>query len=403
MKAEAFKKHLVQDIIPFWNKLKDEKYGGFYGSVAGDGTPIKDYMKGVILNNRILWFYSKAYRVLQDQELLSMADHAYKFLVEHCYDKNYGGVYWAIKFNGDVEDDLKHTYNQAFAIYALSAYYDASENKEALELAYSIYDTIESKCRDAGGYLEAYNRDFTPTINYELSENGVIAERTMNTLLHVLEAYSELYRVDRFYMVEDSCSEQERNRLGKVEASLKEILSLFKDKVYNPDKQICEVFFDHEYRSLIDLESYGHDIEASWLIDRACELLEDASVTEMMRPVIEGLAASVYRNAIDEECRAVNNERENDKVDRQKIWWVQAESVVGFYNAYLKERNEEYRAIAEDVWSFIQNRVIDKKSGEWYETIPYHGEADVNAPLSHEWKCPYHNGRMCMEMLNRLF
>ncbi|MBQ3029232.1 MAG: AGE family epimerase/isomerase [Lachnospiraceae bacterium] len=387
MRAEEFKKHLVQDIIPFWNKLRDEEFGGFYGSVAGDGTPIKDYMKGVILNNRILWFYSTAYRVLRDPELLSMADHAYRFMEEHCYDKNYGGVYWAVKYNGEVEDDLKHTYNQAFAIYALSAYYDVSENKDALELAYSLYDTIESKCRDAGGYLEAYNRDFTPTINYELSENGVIAERTMNTLLHVLEAYSELYRVDHCDTVGDS---------------LKEILSLFKDKVYNPDKQICEVFFDHEYRPLIDLESYGHDIEASWLIDRACELLEDDAVTEKMRPVIEGLAASVYRNAIDEECRAVNNERENDAVDRQKIWWVQAESVVGFYNAYLKEGKEEYRAMAEDVWSFIQNRVIDKKSGEWYETIPYHGEADVTAPLSHEWKCPYHNGRMCMEMLNRL-
>ncbi len=403
MKAEEFKRHLVQDIIPFWNKLKDEEFGGFYGSVAGDGTPIKDYMKGVILNNRILWFYSTAYRVLQDPELLSMADHAYKFLAEHCYDKNYGGVYWAIKYNGDVEDDLKHTYNQAFAIYALSAYYDASEKKEALDLAYSIYDIIESKCRDAGGYLEAYNRDFTPTINYELSENGVIAERTMNTLLHVLEAYSELYRVDRYYTTGYSGSEAHCvNRYPEVEASLKEILSLFKDKVYNPDKQICEVFFDHEYRTLIDLESYGHDIEASWLIDRACELLEDDDLTEMMRPVIEGLVVSVYRNAIDKECRAVNNERENDKVDRQKIWWVQAESVVGFYNRYLKEQKAEYRAIAEDVWTFIQNRVIDKKSGEWYETIPYRGEADVTAPLSHEWKCPYHNGRMCMEMLNRL-
>lgn len=400
MKAGEFRKHLVEDIIPFWNKLKDEEYGGFYGSVAGDGTPIKDYMKGVILNSRILWFYSRAYRTFQYPELLAMADHAYEFLTEHCYDKTYGGVYWAVKYNGEVEDSLKHTYNLAFSIYALSAYYDASEKEEALELAYALYDTIESKCRDDGGYLEAYNRDFTPTINHELSENGVIAERTMNTLLHVLEAYSELFRVDRFYMPED-CSDEERNRLGKVETSLKEILSLFKEKVYNPEKQICEVFFDHEYRPLIDLESYGHDIEASWLIDRACELLEDDSLTEMMRPVIKGLAASVYRNAIDEECRAVNNERENDKVDRQKIWWVQAESVVGFYNAYLKEGKEEYRAIAADVWAFIQNRVIDKNSGEWYETIPYHGEADVTAPLSHEWKCPYHNGRMCMEMLNR--
>ncbi len=388
MDAKQFKEHLEQDIIPFWNKLKDEEYGGFYGETDGNAVPKKDAAKGVILNNRILWFYSRAYKTLGDQKLLEMADHAYRFLAEHCFDSRYGGVYWAIKYDGRIEDDLKHTYNLAFAIYALSAYYEVSKKKEALHLAYSLYRTIETVCRDEGGYLEAFHRDFTPAVNHELSENGVLADRTMNTLLHVLEAYTELYRVDRF---------------EKVGESLREILSLFKEKVYNPDKQICEVFFDHEYRTLIDLESYGHDIEASWLIDRACEVLGDEALCKEMTPMIDGLAAAVYRNAIDEECRAVNNEREKDEVDRQKIWWVQGESVVGFYNAFQRMPQEEkYRALAEDVWNFIQTRVIDKKSGEWYETIPYHGEPDVTARLSHPWKCPYHNGRMCMEMMNRL-
>lgn len=387
MEAIEFKNHLEKDIIPFWNKLKDEEYGGFYGETDGAGIPRKDADKGVILNNRILWFYSRAYTLLGDPKLLELADHAYRFLSEHCYDSRYGGVYWAMKYDGGIADDLKHTYNQAFAIYALSAYYEASGKKEALHLAYSLYRTIETVCRDAEGYLEAFHREFTPAENHELSENGVLADRTMNTLLHVLEAYTELYRVDRF---------------EQVGTSLREILSLFKEKVYNPEKQICEVFFDFDYHTLIDLESYGHDIEASWLIDRACEVMGEEALCKEMAPMIDGLAAAVYRNAVDEECGAVNNEREKDAVDRQKIWWVQGESVVGFYNAVQRMPQEEkYRALAEKVWNFIQTRVIDKKSGEWYETIPYHGEADVTAPLSHEWKCPYHNGRMCMEMLNR--
>ncbi len=388
MEAVEFKKHLESDIIPFWNKLRDEKYGGFFGYADGEGRPDREAVKGVILNNRILWFYSTAYKTLKNPELLEMANHAYQFLVEHCFDSWYGGVYWSVNFDGKACEDMKHTYNQAFAVYALSAYYDASGKKEALSFAYSLYRTIETQCRDEGGYLEAFCRDFSPTSNEKLSENGVMAERTMNTLLHVLEAYSELYRVDGF---------------AKVGDSIRWILHLFHEKIYNPEKKICEVFFDHEYRTLIDLESYGHDIETSWLIDRACEVLRDEMLYVQMRPMILGLAEAVYENAIDEECRAVNNERENDKVDRQKIWWVQGEAVVGFYNAYQSNPQEEkYRKMSEDVWNFIQNRVIDKKSGEWYETIPYHGEADVTAPLAHPWKCPYHNGRMCMEMMKRL-
>ncbi|MDD6036616.1 MAG: AGE family epimerase/isomerase [Lachnospiraceae bacterium] len=388
MKAEEFRKHLENSIIPFWNKLKDTENGGFCGYVCGDGTPEPDAVKGVILNNRILWFYSTAHRMLKTPELLEMADHAYRFFAEHCFDSRYGGVYWSVNCDGTPCEDMKHTYNQAFAIYALSAYYEASGKKEALSFAYILYRMIETKCRDEGGYLEAFNRDFSPTSNEKLSENGVMAERTMNTLLHVLEAYSELYRVDGF---------------SEVGASIRSILHLFKEKIYNPDKQICEVFFDHEYRTLIDLESYGHDIETSWLIDRACEVLQDAELQNEMKPVIDGLAETVYRNAIDEECRAVNNEREGGKVDRQKIWWVQAEAVVGFYNAYRRNPQEtKYLKAAEDVWKFIQDYVIDKKSGEWYETIPYHGAADVTAPLVHPWKCPYHNGRMCMEMMKRL-
>lgn len=388
MEAKVFKEHLEKNLIPFWNKLKDEENGGFYGYVGSDGKPDTKSVKGVILNSRILWFYSTAYQLLKKTELLEMADHAYKFLTDFCFDSQYGGVYWSVNYDGTVCDDTKHTYNQSFAIYALSAYYQASGKKDALNMAYVLYRVIEEKCRDENGYLEAFRRDFTPASNEKLSENGVLAERTMNTLLHVLEAYSELYKADTFYAVGDS---------------IRWILKLFQKKVYNPEKKICEVFFDSDYHSLIDLESYGHDIETAWLIDRGCSVLDDAAYKKEMLPITNGLAEAAYRNAFDKTQHGLNNEREGNKVDSRKIWWVQAESVVGFYNAYQKQpQNKEYLQAAEEIWEFIRSSVVDPDSGEWIECVPADKKPDPKQALVHPWKCPYHNGRMCMEMIQRL-
>lgn len=388
MEAKVFQEHLENNLIPFWNRMKDEINGGFYGYADAKGNPDTKSVKGVILNSRILWFYASAYQLLRKPELLEMADHAYRFLVDYCFDSQYGGVYWSVNYDGTICDDTKHTYNQAFAIYALSAYYQASKRKEALNLAYVLYRVIEEKCRDSNGYLEAFRRDFTPSSNEKLSENGVIAERTMNTLLHVLEAYSELYHADPFYEVGDS---------------IRSILRLFETKIYDSEKQICDVFFDIDYNSLIDLESFGHDIETSWLIDRGCSILEDKAYQKEMQPMINGLAEAAYRNAFDKRQNALNNEREGNNIDSQKIWWVQAESVVGFYNAYQKNpQRTEYLHTAEKIWEFIQHHVIDSKSGEWIESIPADNLPDSSQALVHSWKCPYHNGRMCMEMIQRL-
>lgn len=395
MKAQAFKDHLEKILIPFWNQLKDEEFGGFYGYVEGDGTVLKEEVKGVILNSRILWFYSQAYIQLKDEKLLEMAKHAYKFLVEHCIDIVYGGVYWSINYKGEVEDDIKHCYNQAFAIYALSTYYEASGDKNALDYAYDIYRIIEEKCHDDGGYLEAFHRDFTKADNDKLSENGIMAERTMNTLLHVLEAYTQLYKVDY---------------LESVGNCLRDILDCFKDKVYNADKEMCEVFFDNDYNSLLDLDSYGHDIEASWLINRACDVLGDAEYSEKMLPIIVGLADGCYKNSMDEAVgkisdmlAAMNMEIEKGVVNKTKVWWIQAEAVTGYYNAY--ERNPEkveYKDISEKVWNFINKYVVDEKHGEWVENIEDLDNIDYTQALVQPWKCPYHNGRMCLEMMERI-
>ena len=194
LKAEV-KEHLKNDIIPFWQGMKDEVYGGFYGYLGFDLKLDKEAVKGCILNSRILWFFSNAYMILGEKSLLESARHAFLFLKEHCVDRQYGGVYWSLNYKGEPDDTTKHTYNQAFAIYALSSYYDASRDEEALEIAHSLYNLVETKCKDEYGYLEAFSRNFEPVDNDKLSENGVLAEKTMNTLLHVFEAYTELYRV----------------------------------------------------------------------------------------------------------------------------------------------------------------------------------------------------------------
>lgn len=387
MNKTDYVKHLYNDLITFWKKMRDDEHGGFYGFADNNGSPDKEASKGVILQSRILWFFSSSYMLLKDKDVLELADHAYSFLKDRCFDQEYGGVYWSVNFDGTVCEDMKHTYCQAFAVYALSAYYRASKNREALDLALSLYNIIENKCRDSRGYLEAFNRDFSPAGNDKLSENGVMADRTMNTLLHVLECYTELLNADHSSKVADSVSE---------------ILHIFKTHVYDPERKICKVFFDMDYRSIIDLESYGHDIEASWLINRACEVLNDRKISEEIMPLVTGLSEGALSHAIDIRDHAMNNECENGVVDFKKVWWVQAEAVTGFYNAYTLTGNEDYLKASEHIWDYIREYVIDKESGEWIENIYSDDSTDRSQPLVHEWKCPYHNGRMCIEMIMRL-
>jgi mannobiose 2-epimerase len=195
MLKKEIREHLEECIIPFWRHLLDERHGGFYGEVAYDLKVNKKADKGCILNSRILWFFSSAYTLLKDEGLLEDARHAYEYLRDHCIDDENGGVYWSIKFNGVPADTSKHTYNQAFAIYALSAYFEASGDEEALNYAIELFHLIEAKFTDNVGYKDAFDEFFKEITNDKLSENGIIAKKTMNTLLHIIEAYTELYRV----------------------------------------------------------------------------------------------------------------------------------------------------------------------------------------------------------------
>lgn len=387
MFVEEIREHLTDCIIPFWKNLRDDKFGGYYGWVGYDLVTDKRAEKGCILNSRITWFFSNAYLLLGDESLLDEARHGYEFLKNYCIDKENGGVYWSLSYDGRPSDTTKHTYNQAFSIYALSAYYEASKDEDALELAKELFKVIETKCMDELGYMEAFTIDFKPESNEKLSENGVMAEKTMNTLLHVLEAYTELYKV--------SGDEAVRDRLCWI-------VKIFKDKVYNPKLSRQEVFFDREYNSLIDLHSYGHDIETSWLMDRTIETLDDINLAKEIYPITEELTRKVYEEAFDGHSLA--NECEKGVVNEHRVWWVQAETVVGFVNAFEKNHEKrEYLEVAKSEWKFIKEHVIDKRAGsEWFWEVDKNGKPYEGRPIVEPWKCPYHNGRMCIEVISRL-
>ena len=383
--SQAAKAMLENTILPFWLRLQDREHGGFYGLVDFDLRVDKTAEKGCILNSRILWFFASAALATGRADARAAADHAYAFLKDHCLDRQNGGVYWSVTFDGRPLDSTKHTYNQAFAIYALAAYYRLTGNAEALALARELFAVIERRCTDAGGYCEAFTVDWQPASNEKLSENGVLAARTMNTLLHVFEGYAGLYAA-----APDAA----------VETALRRILDIYANKVYAPALHRQLVFFDADYHSLIDLYSYGHDIESSWLIDWGAGLLGDAALTRRIGAINSDLAAAVYAHAY--RGHSVLNECERGVDDTTRVWWVQAEAVLGFVNEYAKSGDAKYAAAAADLWQYINANLVDKRpGGEWFWRLDAHGVPDAQKPIVEPWKCPYHNGRMCLELMRR--
>lgn len=384
--ADAAKIMLTRQLLPFWQKLRDEEHGGYYGYMDFDLSLDKHAEKGCILNSRILWFFSQAAMVLGDDGLTPYARHAYDFLRKKCLDVEQGGVYWSVTYDGRPLDDTKHTYNQAFAIYALSSYYQLTGDEAALKLAQELFLLIEGRCTDESGYLEAFTRDFQPVSNEKLSENGVMAARTMNTLLHVFEGHAGLYEA------------AQDPRVGKA---MERILDVYAGKVYNMTRCRQEVFFDLEYNSLIDLTSYGHDIESSWLIDWGTALLGKPELSQTVAAINSDLADSVLHAAFDGHSMA--NECERGVVDSHRIWWVQAEALLGFTNEFIKHPNRiDCRDAAAELWKYINEKVVDPRPGsEWFWRLEADGTPDRSKPIVEPWKCPYHNGRMCMELIRR--
>ena len=393
MITQKCKKELTQHILPFWDKLRDDVYGGFYGQMDNDLIVDKEGCKGVILCSRILWSYASAYITLKDTDpdiaasALDNARHAYVFLRDRCVDREYGGVYWTVTYDGQPLDTMKHTYCQAFAIYALSTYFEASGDNEALQLAKALYDTVEERCTDEIAYREAFDRKWDLIENDALSENGLMADKTMNTVLHLIEAYTVLFKV--------SADERVADRL-------RFLLSITEDKIFDKDNDKLLVFFDRELNVIGDIHSYGHDIEAQWLIDRACDVLGDEELRKKWAGYDLRIAEDIYRIAYDPVTGSLNNERDGDKISTKRVWWVQAETVVGFVNAYQHSGDKKFLDAADKVMDWILTYQCDHRDGsEWWAEVDMQGTPIPDVTMVNEWKCPYHNSRMCMEIIAR--
>lgn len=376
---------MLDKIIDFWKGLRDEDFGGYYGYMSQELALDKKAEKGCILNSRILWFFSEAAMLLGREDLRQEADHAYDFLMRHCIDRENGGVYWSMTYDGKPLDTTKHTYNQGFAIYALSAYYRLTGDERALDEAAALFGLIERHCTDEIGYLEAFTADWQPESNEKLSENGVMADKTMNTLLHVFEGYSGLYQA---------------TSNPKVGKAMERILGIYADKIWSPELKRQLVFFDKYYNSIIDLYSYGHDIESSWLMDWGCGLLGDAELMAKISAINAQMAEATYHAAWNHDSLA--NECDRGEVNEWRIWWVQAEAVVGLVNQWQKTGDSTYSDAAAKNFRFICDHVVDKRPGsEWFWCVDKFGAPIPGKPIVEPWKCPYHNGRMCMELIRR--
>lgn len=387
--------HLLTTILPFWENLTDWERGGWFGYVNHDLSVERGAHKGCILNSRILWTFSTATRVTGDKSLLRYARHAFAFL-PHFEDSERGGVYWSVTADGEPLDKTKHTYCQAFAIYGLAAYMRAIGESDpdyapARDKAMALFNLIETKCSDAGGYGEAYEPDFTPVGNEKLSDNPKLMERhetasrTMNTLLHVLEGYAELYR---------AMPDEAVRRAGEV------CLERFLNVMYNPSKRRLEVFYDRDYRSLLDMQSFGHDIEASWLIWDAAETLLPESNRAPYLHMCLTLAEAVRERAFTD--HGLENEVVEGKVDHTRVWWVQAETVLGFLNAYELTGASTWLRQAEAQFAYICRAFVDPRpNSEWFWSLTESG-IPTDKPIVEEWKCPYHNSRMCLRVMEHL-
>lgn len=383
---EEIREELVGHILPFWMKLKDEENGGFYGLVHYDLSVDKLADKGAILAARLLWSFSAAYRVTGNSEYLDYAHHAYRFLIDKIYDHEYGGLYWMVDYRGRPVDDRKHVYSQSFGIYALSEYYIVTGAQEALDYAVRLYRLIETKGfhHERNAYKEEFSRHWKVVPNEKLSENGLLAEITTNTHLHILEAYTNLYRV---------WPEEE------VKDRLINLLGIFYHRIFQKETKFLKVFFDKDWNSLTDLKSYGHDIEASWLMDDALKVLHLEK--EEYKQMVIDIAYNISDHAVLQDG-SLANEKEGDRTDVTRVWWVQAEAAVGFLNAYERTKDEKFLVLTKNLWEYIKNHLIDQRqNGEWFWSVEADGKPEQR-PVVDPWKCPYHNSRFCLQVMERV-
>lgn len=406
------------NILHFWlEKMVDHEHGGFYGRMDGNGVLHPEAEKGAILNARILWSFSAAYRVLGNQPYLEAARRAYDYLIEHFIDQEYGGVYWSVDYQGRPLDTKKQFYAIGFALYGLTEYVRATGDREALEYALQLYDCIEKHALDRqyNGYIEACTRAWGEMADMRLSELDANYPKSQNTHLHIIEPYTNLYRCLKELHQRESCDyvpaigsvlpvtvTVQPETLVRVEASLRNLINIFTDRILNPETHHLDLFFDMDWtREAGRLESYGHDIECSWLMHEAALVLGDHTVLKKVEPIVQMVAKASEKGLRPDGSMIHEANLDTGHVDDDLHWWVQAENVVGWYNIWQHFGDQSALDKAQRCWDYIKRNLIDYERGEWYWSRYPDGTLNQRDDKAGFWKCPYHNSRMCLEIIER--
>jgi mannobiose 2-epimerase len=377
-------------ILPFWaGPALDLEQGGWLAWMSNDLKVDRTQPKGLIVNARILWSFSAAWRAEPQRRYEEMAKRAFEVVMSGFWDPEYGGAYWRLDGDGRVRDNSKKTYGQAFYIYALVEYFMAFGDSTALDRAKGLFELVERECHDPefGGYWETRRRDWSETAEVRLSEKDLNEKKSMNNHLHVLEAYSSLRRVWHD---------------PRVDERLRELIDLFARRMLDAGRGHLQHFFDERWNARSDSYTFGHDIEASWLLCEAADVLGDETLRLRVHELALHLAEAVRDEAIDTDGGLCYEGRAGTIIDRRKESWPQAEAIVGFINAFQLSGNTEFLAAARRIWEYLENHIVDREHGEWFWRINADGRPDPDLPKVSEWKGPYHGTRACLEIMRRL-
>ena len=381
--------NLTQNLLPYWStRMVDTKNGGFYGRINVSDKVFPDEDKGGILNARILWTYSSAYRILKDTSYLRLATRSKDYITSHFIDKDFGGAYRSVKSTGEPSDTRKQTYTQSFFIYGLAEYYRATGDKDALKTAKKIFELFEKYSLDKidDGYFEVFTRDWHRTNDMLIGERTTNDEKTMNTHLHLMEAYTNLYRVWPDKRVADR---------------LKDLIEIFLDKIVDPKTFHLICFMDKNWNRSSSIDSYGHDIESSWLLVEAASLLNDPVFLNRVKETSIKIANAAADGLQPDGSMIYEKDSSTGRTNTERSWWAQAETIIGYLNAYQMTGNINYLDNSIKCWNYTKNHLVDNKSGGWYSSVSESGVTG-KGDKGGFWICPYHNGRMCMEIIERV-
>ncbi len=390
MVTNQFEDELLNNILPFWRSVTpDNKNGGFYGQIGVNNTIHNNIPRTSVTCSRILWTFSHAYSIYKNTDYLDIANRAFDYLNAAFWDKENAGLYWSVDLHGNPVFDHKHFYAQAFGIYGFSEYFRATQNSQSLSRAIQLFNILEEHAFDPkyGGYIESKSRKFQPIADMRLSEKDMNCRKSMNTSLHIIEAYANLLLVWDNRTLKDQLSR---------------LIDDFNQHVFDKRSNHLQLFFDDEWRILSERISCGHDIESSWLLYEAAEMIGDRELIEDTKTISLGLSHSVLTFGTNKDGSIIQEGTLAKITNPNKEWWPQAEAVVGFYNAYQISGNNRYLDAAQTAWNYAQTHFIDQSYGGWFKRVMEDGSIDLTSPKVGPWECPYHESRMCFEMIKRM-